>query len=895
VAIDPTNADAVAVGEAPLYRSLNGTASSPTFQSVGNGTLHVDQNGLAFAAHDVLYDGNDGGIWQISNFSATPSFVNLNTNLANAEFYHGTIDALNYGVSFGGTQDNSTIRGGTPLTWNLVLRNFSGDADGQFWIDPTNSNIAYYATFQQSYAIRAIGYSQTAPGTTLLSNGFPASIAQTSLAMDPSTTGGNRVLVAYSNGSQKVYRTTTADTTAAWSSITADTGRTGNTLPPVQTLTLAPLASSQSAPSNTIFETTGDGSGLWCTTDASRWRGGLGVAGHQLPGRVLTSVAVGMSQCFPSQQACTTACACTLYASISGFDENPTTPSHVFRSSNYTGQDCSTLSWDNVSGTIDTCTNGVCPSTGRACVNNACPYFFPNIPADKVVVDPGNPTLLYLATDLGMFQGCLGCRSSDNVTCNPSGTKFICNASGTVWVWDKLTIGFPQASWARDLSLHQDSRMLRAWTYGRSVWEANLGNVPNPDRKANSSNPTTDVQSASISSTSTGDRFALTWSDDRSGANVWHVRYRSFYNDGTFFDLLDARVDDTTDHVAQAPAVATNSADTTHDQCSWVAWHDDRLNRTNHYNHIYYTYICGDGYKPYADARADTQATNLNATYPAIVFEPTGLALTSVVAWQADRAAVSNPSHDIYARLFSAFGPPGGSVQVNASSSTSDATLVSMATDANSNIYIAWEEHEPGPSPPAEYKIFLSKYDMNFGLQHAPIRIDSAANPSTTVRHAVSVAVDNQSGANGPTVIVTWYEGTGGPEYVVRRRLQIPSSNNYVFLDTNPVQINNPPSVPSGIQRAGSPSVATDTGSNFLIAWVSNVNGTAPNWSDFGKSFDLNGAIRKNDFRIDLAGRALTAAPRVARNSNTGQFAYGWRDNRSGHFDVYARVVPSLP
>lgn len=515
------------------------------------------------------------------------------------------------------------------------------------------------------------------------------------------------------------------------------------------------------------------------------------------------------------------------------------------------------------------------------------------------MVDGANPDLLYLATDMGVFQGCHVCKSVDLQTCNPSGTNFICNANGTAWVWDKLTQGFPQAAWVTDLTLHQDSRVLRAWTYGRSVWEANLSaaTIPNPDRRVNTTDPVTDAQGVAISSTTSGSGYAVTWADDRNGANRWQVWYRTFNADGTPIGSSEVRVDDTSDHVAQAPSVA-NAAVTSHGQCSWVAWHDDRLNRTNHYNHVFYAEICGDGYKPYADIQADTQALQLNATYPAVVREPTFTAMASVVAWQADRTAVTNPSHDIYARLFSAFGPAGSPVQVNTTSTTSDATFPALAADANNNVYVAWEEYEPGPSPPKEHKIFLSKYDAGLALVHSKIRIDSTANPSTTDRHNVGVAVDSQSGANGPAIIVTWYEGTGGPEYVVRRRLQIPSGSSVVWLDTNPVQVDDPPSAPAGVQRAVMPSVAADANNNFLIAWEGNVNGVTPNiWSDFAKSYSSSGTILKNDFRTDLTGRALTCAPRVTRTAVAGKFAWAWRDNRVGpppHFNVYTRVIPSM-
>jgi len=528
-------------------------------------------------------------------------------------------------------------------------------------------------------------------------------------------------------------------------------------------------------------------------------------------------------------------------------------------------------------------------------VNNGCPYYLPNVPADKIVVDPSNPTLLYLATDMGIFRGCLGCRSADNLTCNASGATFICNANGTVWVWDKLTTGFPQAAWVTDLTLHQDARVLRAWTYGRSVWEAQLPSIPNPDRVVNATSPTTDAQPPAIGSTTAGNVYAITWSDDRNGMNNWHVRYRTFNGDGTYIDLLDRRVDDTTDHVALGPAVAPNSTATTHEQCSWVTWHDDRLGRTNHINHIFYTYICGDGFKPYADVRADTQDVTLNATFPAATFEPTSIYLEFAAAWQADRNTNAPPPHDIYARFFSAFGPKAPPFQVNAQSLTSDATLPATTADANSNVYIAWEEHEPGANPPAEYKILLSKFDLDGVLQNARVRVDGG-NPANTPRHRVAIAVDSQAGSMGPYITVTWDEMlASGTTAVFRRQLQLTSSGP-TYRDTNPVQINLPPLVPAGAQQAYTPTVGTDANNNLVIGWQANVNVSDGSllFDNFAKGFNSAAAVLKNDFRVDLAGRAATRAARMSRSSLAGQFAYAWRDQRSGHFDVYTRVVPSL-
>jgi len=171
-------------------------------------SIHADHNALTFTGQDVLLVGGDGGIWQATSFSSTPTFNDLNTNLANIEFKRGTIDTLNYGVSFGGTQDNSTPKGGNPLAWNVVMRSASGDADGQFIIDPTNSK---HCVLQHIRTGLARAHARL--GKRLVDCSLERSargIGVTSLAMDPSPNGGNQVLVVYSAGKtvpvQKVYR-----------------------------------------------------------------------------------------------------------------------------------------------------------------------------------------------------------------------------------------------------------------------------------------------------------------------------------------------------------------------------------------------------------------------------------------------------------------------------------------------------------------------------------------------------------------------------------------------------------------------------------------------------------------------------------------------------------------
>jgi hypothetical protein len=501
--------------------------------------------------------------------------------------------------------------------------------------------------------------------------------------------------------------------------------------------------------------------------------------------------------------------------------------------------------------------------------------------------------------------------------------------NGSTWSWATFMTGFPMGAWVTDLSVHADSGILRAWTYGRSVWETQPFAIPNPDLKVNTTNPVNEIQrnSQRISSM-VGQTFAVSWVDDRLGTNNWHVYIRSYTYDpnGAPSNLgIEQRVDTTSNtHVAQMASLSISPTEVTTPSCSRLAWHDDRL-QPGVNQHIYTQYICSDTYKLFnTDLRVDQHPTNINATNAAIAFQPTSAAFA--VAWQADRSAGS-ALHDIYARFFNSLGgPKGNQFMVNSISSTSDATLPAIASDGNGNIFVAWEEKDTSPS--LDYKVFAARYDLNGALLNGPARVDSQA--SNTVRHDVALGVENVCSVSGlpctlssdcavgqtcsaTAIVVGWWESVNdGPATVFGRRL------SYNLTGGSPVQINQPPEAPTGVKRAGIPSIAVDSANNFVFSWSANVND--PNsWSAFARSFDSGGNGLMNDFRVDLAGRAAVGAPRVARGRKEcaggtsknqsctsdsqcpgsvcklRRYAFAWRDNRSGHFDMYTRVVPSLP
>lgn len=336
----------------------------------------------------------------------------------------------------------------------------------------------------------------------------------------------------------------------------------------------------------------------------------------------------------------------------------------------------------------------------------------------------------------------------------------------------------------------------------------------------------------------------------------------------------ETQVDDTSDHIVSNVALSGHPTQTDPPYCSKVVWSDDRLNPGVNW-HIFFQHVCSDGYHLYAgDVQADENPVDLNATNPSVAYRQD---ITYAVAWQSERSAGSS-YHDVYTRYFNAWG---GYVndQLRVNDGVDDARYPAVASDTAGDIFVAWQEGDMAPS--YDGRILISKYDYYGNLIVGPVRVDNQA-PGVG-RYSPALAVDDAG-----NVIVSWWEGYNAQvQSIFRSQL----SNALVLLHAA-AQVNQPPGVVGAGQRAEYPSVATDGSGNSAIAWMANVNGV---FNGFARSFDSSSNPLKNDFRLDLAPRAAyVVGPSVARSLEPGEFAYAWRDNRSGKYDVYTRVVPSL-
>ncbi|MFI5231438.1 MAG: hypothetical protein ACHQSE_02885 [Gemmatimonadales bacterium] len=212
VAVSPAHPATVFFGGFNIYRSLDsGATFAPITGSVN--TVHVDQHALVFDPQrpDTMYAGNDGGIYRTVDGGTT--WTTLNTNLAITQFYAGiSFNPANATDILGGAQDNGTSEWLGSAAWTqyqggdggysafdkagttayvtftsgsashgairrdaggaLFLNNGITLADRSEWdlplvMDPVNSSVLYYGTFQlYRSANRASTWSKISPDLT---------------------------------------------------------------------------------------------------------------------------------------------------------------------------------------------------------------------------------------------------------------------------------------------------------------------------------------------------------------------------------------------------------------------------------------------------------------------------------------------------------------------------------------------------------------------------------------------------------------------------------------------------------------------------------------------------------------------------------------------------------
>jgi photosystem II stability/assembly factor-like uncharacterized protein len=408
LAISPTNANEIYVGNNAIARSVDGGATWTRL-----GAPHGDQTTLVFNAAGTLIVGNDGGMFRFNASSAT--FSAINNTLSITELYMIAAHPNNPLFLTAGAQDNGGIQFRGPLGWSL----YHGGDGGDTVFDPTPGTNVVYSEIEWFFAptdgSQVFAFFRCTIGGSCLTrlNGLNLHDAGPfipKLAIDSARPSSLWLTT------ERLYRTDNrADTWAAASPSVKDTQRCWSGSPGAAGSACATggyFTTVALAPSNTDIVYGGALNGdIWVSTNrGASWRSTAGTSVAPLPVRPVTHIQVDPAN--PS----------IAYATYSGFASAGQGAGHVFKTADG-GQ-----SWTDISGAL------------------------PDVPANTVLIDPDSATgsaarTIYVGTDIGIYK---------LVDTSPAN-------------WQTFGNGMPFVP-VTDIIYNSTTRQLVAATYGRGVW-----------------------------------------------------------------------------------------------------------------------------------------------------------------------------------------------------------------------------------------------------------------------------------------------------------------------------------------------------------------------------------------------------------------------------------------
>jgi uncharacterized protein (TIGR03437 family) len=395
LAVDPTDANIVYYGTSAssgnsggtLFRSRDGGQNWVDL-SRGDGIaggLHADTHAIAISAanHQIVFTGNDGGVWRTDRALEDLSvrWENLNATLNITQFQSVAMHPTDARIVIGGTQDNGTNRFEGDLAWTHI----DGGDGGFALIDQSNPQFVYHTYFNQnnsggtaligpafsanggqSWVFRGCSSSRVC-GTTETGRFNPADRVgfYAPMALNTAFTGAAGNVVYF--GTHRLYRT--SDQGQTWTGLGPSADRFGLDLTKgagrISAIAAHPaLDQSSNPPGEIVWIGTNDGL-VQVTSNA----GALGAASFSnvtrgpLPNRYVTDIGLDPGR---SRRA---------VVAYSGFSAStPEAPGHVFLTDDLGG------SWRDISGDL------------------------PDVPVTSVALDPNNPEVIYIGTDIGVFR-----------------------------------------------------------------------------------------------------------------------------------------------------------------------------------------------------------------------------------------------------------------------------------------------------------------------------------------------------------------------------------------------------------------------------------------------------------------------------------------------------------
>jgi photosystem II stability/assembly factor-like uncharacterized protein len=387
-------------------------------------TLHADEHALAIAPSNpnIVYTGNDGGIWKSTNNGTNWISLN-NTDFSATQFQGVAVHPFDRNFLIGGTQDNGTNCKAPNGTWShcrdgdggyAIIDNNAQDTFSvtmyHTFFNQTNSQIAYERTGNTLANAdgQLSGWTFRGCSGTVSNNGFRC--ADNVLFYAPMEQGpGNPNTIYF--GTDRLYRSTNKGDTMV-------TVSQGPLVPsPLPTSTSGVVVTTIGvSPQDDNVRIVGMRDGkVFATTTGSATLTNITGANFPAPNPLdTTRNSIGHAVIDPNNKF-------TAYVSFVSF--SPPAGQQIFKTTNL----------NDPSPTWTPSSSGI-----------------PQVPVSSLAVDPQDSNSIYAGTDIGVYH------SSDG---------------GATWV--PLGTGLPRVA-VFDVKISNVQRYLRIATHGRGIWEIGI-------------------------------------------------------------------------------------------------------------------------------------------------------------------------------------------------------------------------------------------------------------------------------------------------------------------------------------------------------------------------------------------------------------------------------------
>ncbi|WP_248724187.1 T9SS type A sorting domain-containing protein [Seonamhaeicola sp. ML3] len=190
VSVKPDDEDFVIIGGTNAYKIADITTDA-TFTRIGGYASsagyslylnhHPDIHSLVFSPFNdnILFTGTDGGVHRTNNITdATVAWTSLNNGYQTFQFYHININPdISSNFVIGGSQDNGTTVGGTPLNGTLTAHSAAtgGDGGAAALFNDAGCSLGFFSSVQNGQLYRYCdGYTEITPRITAPEIGPPA-------------------------------------------------------------------------------------------------------------------------------------------------------------------------------------------------------------------------------------------------------------------------------------------------------------------------------------------------------------------------------------------------------------------------------------------------------------------------------------------------------------------------------------------------------------------------------------------------------------------------------------------------------------------------------------------------------------------------------------------------